>query len=62
VSGEGWSEDVSQDIALELQRRCDLQQIEIPAPIETFVDRHTGGRRQLTLRLGACFRPPSGPV
>jgi len=50
-TAEGWSEDVSEDIALELQRRCDLQQIEIPAPIEAFVDRHTGGRRQLTLRL-----------
>lgn len=50
-TAERWSEDVSEDIAHELQRRCDLQQIEIPAVLEAFVDRHTGGRRQLTLRL-----------
>ncbi|WP_338695812.1 MULTISPECIES: hypothetical protein [unclassified Bradyrhizobium] len=50
-TAERWSEDVSEDIAHEIQRRCDLQQIEIPAALEAFVDRHTGGRRQLTLRL-----------
>ncbi|WP_338821441.1 hypothetical protein [Bradyrhizobium septentrionale] len=50
-TAERWSEDVSEDIAHEMQRRCDLQQIEVPASLEAFVDRHTGGRQQLTLRL-----------
>ncbi|MBR0871225.1 hypothetical protein JQ633_12710 [Bradyrhizobium tropiciagri] len=50
-TAEGWSEDVSEDIAHELQRRCDLEAIDVPSALEAFVERHTGGRRQLTLRL-----------
>jgi hypothetical protein len=49
---ERWSEDVSEDIARELRRRCDLQMREIPTAISDFVERHEGpDRRQLTLRL-----------
>jgi|SRR5665213_1462628 len=48
---EGWSQDVSADIAQELRRRCDLQLCDVPSSIQDFVDRHDGVDRQLTLRL-----------
>ena len=51
-TAERWSEDVSEDIAREIQRRCDLQQTDVPSHLQDFVDRHAGrDRRQLTLRL-----------
>jgi hypothetical protein len=51
-TAERWSEDVSEDVARELRRRCDLQMRELPASISDFVERHEGqDRRQLTLRL-----------
>jgi hypothetical protein len=37
---EGWSQDVSADIAQELRRRCDLQLRDVPPGIQDFVDRH----------------------
>jgi hypothetical protein len=47
-----WSEDVSEDIARELRRRCDLQMRDLPSTISDFVERHEGqDRRQLSLRL-----------
>jgi hypothetical protein len=48
---EGWSQDVSTDIAQELRRRCDLQLRDVPSNIQDFVQRHDGLDRQLTLRL-----------
>jgi hypothetical protein len=48
---EGWSQDVSADIAQELRRRCDLQMRDVPYNIHEFVERHYGLDRQLTLRL-----------
>jgi hypothetical protein len=52
-TAERWSEDVSEDIARELRRRCDLQMRELPTAISDFIERHEGqDRRQLTLRLG----------
>jgi hypothetical protein len=51
-TGERWSEDVSEDVASELRRRCDLQMRELPVSLSDFVERHEGSdRRQLTLRL-----------
>lgn len=51
-TAEGWSRDVSADVAQELRRRCDLQLRELPASIQDFVERHEDrDRRQLTLRL-----------
>lgn len=51
-TAERWSEDVSEDVARELRRRCDLQMREIPTAISDFVERYEGpDRRQLTLRL-----------
>jgi hypothetical protein len=49
---EGWSQDVSQGVARELRRRCDLQLRDVPSSIQDFVQRHDGGDRQLTPRLG----------
>jgi hypothetical protein len=48
---EGWSQDVSADIAQELRRRCDLQLRDVPSSIQDFVERFDGVDRQLTLRL-----------
>jgi hypothetical protein len=51
-TAEGWSEDVSQDVAQELRRRCDLQLRDVPSSIQDFVERQEGvAWRQLTLRL-----------
>jgi hypothetical protein len=48
---EGWSQDVSADIAQELRRRCDLQMRDVPYNIHEFVEQHYGLDRQLSLRL-----------
>ena len=49
---ERWSEDVSEDVAQELRRRCDLQLRDLPSSIRDFVQRHeVRDRRQLPLRL-----------
>jgi hypothetical protein len=51
-TAERWSEDVSEDVARELRRRCELQMCELPASISDFIERHEGtDRRQLTLRF-----------
>ena len=51
-TAERWSEDVSEDVASELRRRCDLQMRELPSAISDFVEHHeSSDRRQLTLRL-----------
>ena len=50
-TAEGWSRDVSEDIAKELRRRCDLQLRDLPSSIQDFVELHEGHGRQLSLRL-----------
>ena len=50
-TAEGWSQDVSEDIAQELRRRCELQGRVVPYNIHEFVERHHGLDRQLSLRL-----------
>jgi hypothetical protein len=50
-TAERWSEDVSEDIAHELRRRCDLQLRDVPSAIQDFVEGHEGHHRQLALRL-----------
>jgi hypothetical protein len=47
---ERWARDVSEDVAEEIQRLCDLQLTDVPDFLQDFVDRHAN-RRQLTLRL-----------
>src|SRR4051812_187805 len=51
-TAERWSEDVSEDVARELRRRCDLQLRDVPSSIQDFVERHEGHAwRQLSPRL-----------
>ncbi|MGE9007878.1 hypothetical protein ACO2JO_04815 [Leptospira interrogans] len=51
-TAERWSEDVSEDVAHELRRRCDLQMCDLPSALSDFIERHEGAdRRQWTLRL-----------
>ena len=48
---EHWSEDVSKDIALEIQTRCDIDGVTVPEHLHEFVESHTSAIRQLMLRL-----------
>ncbi|HTF64404.1 MAG TPA: hypothetical protein VK638_17105 [Edaphobacter sp.] len=48
---EHWSEDVSKDLAREIQTRCDIEGQDVPESIRDFVDTHAGPDRQLALRL-----------
>jgi len=49
---EGWCQDVSEDIAQELRKRCDLHLRDLPSGIQDFVERLEGHDwRQLNLRL-----------
>ena len=50
-TAEGWSRDVSEDVANELRRRCDLEMRELPRNIQEFVERFED-RRQLKFKLG----------
>jgi hypothetical protein len=48
---EHWAQDVSRDIALEIQSRCDIDGHDVPDALLDFVDSFAGPDRQLTLRL-----------
>jgi len=48
---EGWSQDVSADVAQELRRRCDLQQRDVPFFLQDFVDRYEGRYHDIQLPL-----------
>jgi len=50
-TSERWAEDFSEDVAREIVRRLGLAGAELPSSLESFVDRHLGPDRQLTLRL-----------
>jgi hypothetical protein len=50
-TAEHWSEDVSAEAALEIERRADLSNREISRALEDFFKRHAGLNRQLALRL-----------
>jgi hypothetical protein len=50
-TAERWSEDVSEDVANELRRRCDLQMRDIPLPLQDFTDRYEGRYRVVQLPL-----------
>jgi hypothetical protein len=51
---EGWSRDISAEVAEELRRRCDLQMRDIPSIILDFIERYEAASpRQLTLRLSS---------
>ncbi|MGM4961589.1 hypothetical protein ACT4MK_01250 (plasmid) [Bradyrhizobium barranii] len=40
-TAERWSEDVSEDIAREIRRRCNLQLSDVPSHLQEFVDRYS---------------------
>jgi hypothetical protein len=48
---EHWSDDVSQEVAAEIQTRCDIEGVAIPEHMRDFVASFTGPTRQLALRL-----------
>jgi hypothetical protein len=48
---EKWSQDVSEDVARELQRRADLACEDLSSPVQDFVNRLLGSTRQLSLPL-----------
>ena len=48
---EHWAQDVSKDIALEIQSRCDIDGHDVPETLRDFVDSHAGPDRQFALRL-----------
>jgi len=48
---EHWSDDVSAEIAAEIQIRCDIDGVTVPEYIQDFVASHTGPTRQMALRL-----------
>ena len=48
---EHWSRDVTIDIAVEIQSRCDIDGTAVPEHIRDFVASFAGSDRQLTLRL-----------
>jgi hypothetical protein len=48
---EHWADDVSKDVAQEIQTRWDIAGERVPEHIEDFVDTHAGPMRQLSLRL-----------
>ena len=48
---EHWSDDVSDEIATEIQARCDIEGTPVPDHLIDFVSSHTGRARQLALRL-----------
>ncbi|MES2600197.1 MAG: hypothetical protein V4602_05235 [Pseudomonadota bacterium] len=50
-TAEHWSEDVSGDIAREIQRRHDIIGEPLPSHLQDFVDSYTGHARQFALRL-----------
>jgi hypothetical protein len=50
-TAEKWSQDVSEDIAQELRRRCDLQGRDIPFYLQDFTDRYEGRYHDIQLPL-----------
>ena len=50
-TAEGWSQDVSADVAQELRHRSDLQQRDVPFFLQDFVARYEGRYREIQLPL-----------
>jgi hypothetical protein len=48
---EHWAQNVSRDVALEIQSRSDIDGHDVPETLRDFVDSHAGPDRQLALRL-----------
>jgi hypothetical protein len=54
-TAEGWSRDVSEDVAHELRQRCADQGRLLPESLEQFVDRHAGPHNPVQLPLPIRF-------
>jgi len=51
-TAEGWSRDVSEELADEIAQRCAMERFDVPLFLEGFVERHGSGRTaQLPLPL-----------
>jgi hypothetical protein len=50
-TNEGWSKDVSAEVAHELRRRCDEQMRDVPFFLQDFVDSYEGRYRDVQLPL-----------
>ena len=50
-TAEGWAQDVSKDVAFEIQSRCDIDGRDVPETLQDFVDIYAASGRQLPLRL-----------
>jgi hypothetical protein len=48
-TAEGWSRDVSEDVARELRRRCSVEDRELPDSVEPFVELYEGYRTRTRL-------------
>lgn len=48
---EHWSEDVSSDVAAEIQMRCDIDGVPVPEHLADFMQRHARPAHRLPLRL-----------
>jgi hypothetical protein len=53
-TAEGWSQNVSADVAQELRHRCNLRQRDVPDYLHEFTDRHE--RRYSDVRLPPRIR------
>jgi hypothetical protein len=51
-TAERWSEDVAEDVAREIQHRCNLQLTDVPSHLQEFIDRYAAqDMGQFSLRL-----------
>jgi hypothetical protein len=50
-TAEGWSQDVSADVAHEVRQRCDLQMRDVPFYLEDFIECHEGRFHDMQLSL-----------
>jgi hypothetical protein len=50
-TAEGWSRDVSADVAHEVRYRCDLQMRDVPFYLEYFVEQYEGRYHDVQLPL-----------
>jgi hypothetical protein len=48
---EHWSDDLSKEVAAEIQTRCDIEGAVVPEHLSDFVRSYTDPARQLTLRF-----------
>jgi hypothetical protein len=60
-TAEGWSQDVSVDVAQEVRHRCDLQMRDVPQSLQGFVDHYEGRYRDVQLPLPCDWSEHRGP-